>query len=332
VADDLDNRFSLLARIALLGIECRCVARFNRMRKKTNSTIPPAEQLTRLKRSLRSSEKTIERRDRKAQELVKQGDWKSLAVHAGSVTSEAMTERLACRELVEIAAEFEALRSHTGITPKERAKTIAAASRCGRLIRRQLLSYAIAFQMIHLSTVGNGSARGRAEQKRAGSLPLKTLSPGGKPLTLKKLLSDPDGWHGEIVAVDGEVEALKTEVKRGKATSNFKLVDPASGLAINVFVPYIRIDSTGLVDECGLHLVGQWLKYDRESRQNNTLHIDRISFSKQAKGSWLDYQTSKIRSFFDYLPHNLNMEWSWQSGVPGAVNQLFHTTIWERGV
>ena len=62
-----------------------------------------------------------------------------------------------------------------------------------------------------------------------------------------------------------------------------------------------------LVDGCAARSVGPWLRYDRESRQDNTLHIDRIPFREQAKRSWLGHQTAQVRAFFDYLPHNLKL-------------------------
>jgi hypothetical protein len=243
-----------------------------------------------------------------------------------------LSARLAGQALVDAAVALQKLRGRPLTDPAERARANAVAMRCGGLIRRQLLSYAIAFRLAYVAAIGGETARGRAERKRSQEDPFESLSPQGRPVSLADLVADPDAFDGQMVAVEGEVQDLVTKVEQGKATSNFCLVDPVTETAINVFVPYIQIDSTGLVGGCAAHLVGPWLKYDSESRQENTLHIDRIAFTEQAKESWLDYQTSQVRAFFDYLPHNLNMSWGWQAGVPGAVNQVYHTTVWARGM
>jgi hypothetical protein len=214
--------------------------------------------------------------------------------------------------------------------PAERARTNAVATQCGGLIRRQLLSYAIAFRLAYVAAIGGSTSRGRAERKHAEKDACGSLSPKGTPDSLVDLVADPEAFDGQVVAVDGEVQDLVVGVEEGKPTSNFRLVDPLSDAAINVFVSHIQLDSAGLVDGCAAHLVGTWLKYDRESRQENTLRPMRIAFTEQAERSWLDYQTSQVWAFFDYLPYDLNMVWSWQAGVPGAVNQVCHTPVWTR--
>jgi hypothetical protein len=254
-----------------------------------------------------------------------------LTAHTNAVIR-ASTVQLAGRTLLDAAIALHKLRSRPLTDMAERARAAAVAAHCGGLIRRQLLSYAIAFRLAYVAAIGGETTRGRAERKRAQEDPFESLSPKGTRVSLVDLVADPGTYDGQMVAVDGEVRDLVTKVEQGKATSNFHLVDPVSGIAIRVFVPYVQIDSTGLVDGCAAHLGGPWLKYDRESRQENTLHIDRIAFTEQATQSWLDYQTSQVRAFFDYLPHNFNMTWSWQAGVPGAVNQVFHTTVWAKGM
>jgi hypothetical protein len=330
VAEDLEDRAAWLGLLALLGIECRWLARLNRLARGRGPRTPVGDQLAHWENVLQAQERAIESTDRKAYGLLQAGDWESLAAHADAAIHEALTARSAGQTLVDAAVALHKLRGRPLTDPAERARAATIAARCGGLIRRQLLSYAIAFRLAYVAAIGGETARGRAERKRAQEDPFESLSPQGTPVSLADLVADPDAFDGQMVAVDGEVRDLVTKVERGKATSNFQLMDPLSGAAISVFVPYVQIDSIGLVDGCAAHLVGPWLKYDRESRQENTLHIDRIAFTEQAKQSWLDYQTSGVRAFFDYLPHNLNMAWSWQAGSPGAVNHVRYATVWER--
>jgi hypothetical protein len=332
VTKELDERATLLALLALLGIECRWVARLNRLARGRGPRTPVSDQLAHWENVLQTQEAAIENTDRKAYGLLQMGDWEGLSAHADAVIHEALTARSAGWTLIDATVALHKLRGRPLTDPAERARANAVAARCGGLIRRQLLSYAIAFRLAYVAAIGGETARGRAERKRAQEDPFESLSPQGTPVSLADLVADPGAYDGQMIAVDGEVRDLVTKVARGKATSNFQLADPVSGAAISVFVPYVQIDSTGLVDGCAAHLVGPWLKYDRESRQENTLHIDRIAFTEQAKRSWLDYQTSQARAFCDYLPHNLNMAWSWEAGVPGAVNQVYHTTVWARGM
>ncbi|UCC64005.1 MAG: hypothetical protein JSV36_02800, partial [Anaerolineae bacterium] len=98
VAHDLDERATVLALLASLGIECRWVARFNRLARGRGPRTPVSDQLAHWEGVLQAQEKAIESTDRRAYDLLQADDWEGLAVHTEAVIGEALTARVAGRD------------------------------------------------------------------------------------------------------------------------------------------------------------------------------------------------------------------------------------------
>jgi hypothetical protein len=147
---------------------------------------------------------------------------------------------------------------------------------------------------------------------------------------------------GQRISVRGLVnDIIFVQVNKNKSVSLVDIIDNA-GNHLSAALPYIKIDSCGLVPGSWVSITGT---FDREAlkkhlqrvipKEYNTkiaalnpegLIIERLNYGELARKSWQHWVTRELSFMFTAVPHGLNISWSWQSGSRGPANQLRYGT------
>lgn len=143
---------------------------------------------------------------------------------------------------------------------------------------------------------------------------------------------------GQSVSVRGRVnDIIFIQVNKNKIVSLADIVD-SGGNHISAVLPYIKINSCGLVPGSSVRITGTFdpqavkkhlqrvipkaYKQKVAALNPKGLVIDRLNYGELSKKSWQNWVTRELGFMFTAVPHGLNMSWSWQPGNEGPGNQL----------
>lgn len=141
---------------------------------------------------------------------------------------------------------------------------------------------------------------------------------------VRLLATAPRSKQGEKVAIEGRLADLTIVHRARKAISTASVVD-ADGNKATIVLPYIKLDSGGIVNSSWVKVNGIWSARSNETGQPG-LMIDRLNFDDLGKASWSHWATRELYPIFTAVPHGLAAEWSWEPGVEGPGNQLRYAT------
>jgi hypothetical protein len=125
----------------------------------------------------------------------------------------------------------------------------------------------------------------------------------------------------EMVAVEGTVSSLTITHRARKAVSLAELTGGGDHSA-RVALPYIKLDSGGLVPGASVRVVGDWRQTLDWLEGGSALVVDQRNVGDLSRRYWQDWVTDALRYTFQPSPHGLEMSWSWELGPDGAGNQL----------
>jgi hypothetical protein len=128
----------------------------------------------------------------------------------------------------------------------------------------------------------------------------------------------------ELVAVEGTVASLAITHRARKAVSQAELT--SGNRSVRVALPYIKLDSGGVVPEAFVRVIGDWRQTIDWLDDGSALVVDQRNVEDLARTYWQDWVTDALRYTFQASPHGLEMSWSWQPGPDGAGNQLRYGT------
>ncbi len=138
--------------------------------------------------------------------------------------------------------------------------------------------------------------------------------------SLSDVVGAPAQFDGKRIRVEGKVGPIAIVHRHQKAISSTSLTD-ASGTQIRIGLPYIKIDSGGLVMGSYARVTGT---YSISHADFNTpvLVPDRRNLTEDARTSWLDWLALEIQPYYWSVPHGLVIESSWSPGREGPGNSL----------
>jgi len=125
----------------------------------------------------------------------------------------------------------------------------------------------------------------------------------------------------EAVAVAGMVSSLAITHMGRKAISHAELTD-AGQRSVGITLPYIKLDSGGVVPGASVRVVGDWRPTVEWLDGASGLVINQRNVGDLSRTYWQDWVTEALRYTFEPSPHGLEMSWSWEPGPDGAGNQL----------
>jgi hypothetical protein len=159
------------------------------------------------------------------------------------------------------------------------------------------------------------SSRTRHRWEQALQLPLhphqneKSISVGN---ALQQTGSD------SRVSVRAVVENVKIVHKaKGKVVSTAALRD-RSGHRVNATLEFIKLDSCGLVAGASSIVTGRMVGQG----SGRALRIARRNLAKLRKTDWLSWLEAELEQTFRPVSHGLEIQFSWEPGVDGALNPL----------
>ena len=125
----------------------------------------------------------------------------------------------------------------------------------------------------------------------------------------------------EVVAVEGTVSSLAITHRARKVVSVAELTG-AGDRSARIALPYIKLDSGGVVPGASVRVVGNWRRTLDWLEGGSALVVDQRNVGDLSRTYWQDWVTDALRYTFQPSPHGLEMSWSWQPGPDGAGNQL----------
>ncbi|GAB6179806.1 hypothetical protein JCM14036_11250 [Desulfotomaculum defluvii] len=143
-----------------------------------------------------------------------------------------------------------------------------------------------------------------------------------QPVPIDTLLASPQRYEGQDVVIEGLVKEVKIEHKgkERKVISTALVAGDTSNITVSL--PFIKLDSGGLVPGAWCRLAGTWKGSSKDALGEPALEIDRIPYTKLGKESFRDWLTNQIAPIFLRIPHEIAGTWSWQKGSNGAANPL----------
>jgi hypothetical protein len=120
------------------------------------------------------------------------------------------------------------------------------------------------------------------------------------------------------VTVEGRVGKVKIVHRGRKVISSTSLTD-ASGAALAVGLPYIKLDSGGIVEGSYARITGRYSRTHADF-SSPVLVPDRRNLTDDSRSSWLDWLALELSPICTPAAHHLAAAWSWVAGPDGAAN------------
>lgn len=200
----------------------------------------------------------------------------------------------------------------------------ALAADYGRLIRGQLSAIS-AGHAVEWDTMWGAEGT----DFKAWCAAAEATSPGSgyrapRAASIATLAGRPAQNDGEERTVQGRVTAVEITHRGRKAISRATITDGAA--EITVILPYIKLDSGGLVPGAWARISGTWRAASTEAGGGPALEVDRRALTTLGRTHWSERLLSMTDHIFTPVPHGLAVEWSWEPGTDGAGNQLRYGT------
>ncbi len=198
----------------------------------------------------------------------------------------------------------------------------------GDIIRDLLLAVAIGKRVDWLANWGASVVATSELIKAASSKKFSVAQNTNQKVEISVLAQDPSKYNGKEVTVKGFVGTVNIEHRSGKAISSAPIHD-SNGNVVYLVLPYIKMDSGGLVKGSFARVSGTWNAKSNEINKP-ALQIGRRSLNEESKNSWIAWMEDSLRNIIEIIPHYLTAGWSWEPGHDGAVNSIRYGTWFER--
>jgi len=134
-----------------------------------------------------------------------------------------------------------------------------------------------------------------------------------------------------VVNIAARIKSVTISHKGQTAISLAELVDdPKDNQTVNLTIPYIKMDSTGMVPGAFVRLMGKFSSKVEWLNGKSAIVLERVKYTELKKKSWRYWVTAELRSAFDPIPNGLAAEWSWETSGNGAGNPLRYGVWFEK--
>lgn len=144
----------------------------------------------------------------------------------------------------------------------------------------------------------------------------------GDVASLEELLRDPTANHGREVVVQGIVSDLKLRHLSATKVVSTANLRGANGDVLAIVLPYIKLDSGGMVNRSYARVAGKFVKRHAEAGAAPAVAIARWPLEELAATSWPAWLRFQLRNIIAVPSHSLIAEFSLERGVRGAVNPV----------
>lgn len=129
---------------------------------------------------------------------------------------------------------------------------------------------------------------------------------------------------GQRISVEGWMGPITISHHGRKALSTATMTDRA-GHTLQVGLPYIKLDSGGIVANTYARFVGNFYR-EHHDFVGHVFVPARRSLTQDSHHSWMDWLTLKLMPVATPVAHNLAAHWNWAPGPDGAGNPLRYGT------
>jgi len=157
-----------------------------------------------------------------------------------------------------------------------------------------------------------GGAQGRPIASAYQAPPLVSIS---------SLATKPEAKDGQELSIEGVLGDVTIVHLGRKAISSAPVLD-ARGRSATIVIPYIKLDSCGMVPGSYVRIGGLWQKSSKEVNGAPALMIDRLNLGDLSRRSWNDWMRARLHQIYETVSHNLAASYSWELGTNGPGNPL----------
>lgn len=289
------------------------VARFNQRSSDDAPTVTPSvEQCKRTEAMLSAAEQSV-------WNGLRTGDLPATNAYAKGLAQ--MSAHALVKDVIPQAAAL-AFRRRSGTTNFTQDGRLAL--RLGDLIRSLLRAISLSQYSGWLSMWPAGLEPASEWIRQAQKLAFPSEIKWPPTARIAALAARPAESDGKALTIEGVLGPVTIKHRGRKAISSAPVMDE-QGKSVQVTIPYIKLDSGGMVPGSYVRIAGVWQLLSKEVT-GPALLIDRRDFGRLGRHSWSDWATTELRSFYEGVPHSLAASWSWEMGVDGAGNQLRYDT------
>lgn len=293
----------------MAGVSALAVARFNQQpttaRRRTAAKDTPAS----MRKELLATKYAV-------YQALRAEDLLAAWVSAGNLAREAAS--LLFEKALPPAAILSARRRKSG---NDSTADGRLAMQYGDLIRELLEAIAIGRYVAW-------AARWHAQSKAAQELlagarkkPIATAYQAPPLVSISSLAAKPEAKDGQEVSIEGVLGDVTIVHLGRKAISSATVLD-ARGRSVTVTIPYIKLDSSGMVPGSYVRIAGVWQQSSKEVKGAPALMIDRLNLGDLSRRSWSDWIRARLHQIYETVSHNLAASFSWELGTNGAGNPL----------
>lgn len=157
---------------------------------------------------------------------------------------------------------------------------------------------------------------------KAASLAATTVGISGTTVSVSTLNGNPAAYDGQDVVVEGVLSNLAiTHVTATKVKSTAEVKNSA-GVAVNVVLPHIKLDSGGLIVGAYVKLSGRFAASNAEAGGSPAISLSRLPLGDLAQTSWHAWLRQQLSNVYVVVPHNLETTFSGEPGADGLVNPV----------
>jgi hypothetical protein len=191
----------------------------------------------------------------------------------------------------------------------------------GDLIRDLLEAIAIG-RYVAWTARWHGQAKAAQELLKGAEGRTLTTAYKAPPLvSVSSLAANPQAKDGQELSIEGVLGDVTIVHLGRKAISSAPVLD-ARGRSATIVIPYIKLDSSGMVPGSYVRIAGLWQKSSKEMKGAPALLIDRLNLGDLGRQSWNDGMRAQLHQIFQTVSHNLAASYSWEPGTDGAGNPL----------
>ena len=193
-------------------------------------------------------------------------------------------------------------------------------------------------ELLRLRTVGryvewttgwdSGDERANDLLGESANLPFASTYIQARRVSLRTLAARSEQFDQQRITVRGTISAFTVEVRPGKVVSEATLSD-SQGASITLVLPYIRLDSGGIIVGAFVEATGRWYA-DSDEVAGSALQIGRRRYVELGQTGWQDWATLQIRDFYQPITQALEAPFTWQRGPIGACSQIRYRTWFAR--
>ncbi|MCT4579779.1 MAG: hypothetical protein N4A35_00050 [Flavobacteriales bacterium] len=152
----------------------------------------------------------------------------------------------------------------------------------------------------------------------------------GSLTSIKDLINNPTSYDGRELIIRGKVKNLNVRhLSRNKVLSTADIED-ANGRTMKVCLPYIKLDSGGIVEDSFVYIHGEFLKSNPEANGDKAVSIKRLNLGDLSQQNWEAWLRLELKKVYELVPHNLTAVYSGSSGNDGIINPVKYTITFDR--